>query len=132
MFLTFCQAADFTNIQNNKFESELRTFSPKNLIRDVCKDISDRLDFTVKLQQKPLSLLLKGDGVRLKYVLACLVRNTIERNRKAGELGIIQVFSSVKDEEVVELFGEERVEVHGRRVELVLRVVDYGKGLTKT
>ena len=50
---------------------------------------------------------MKGDKVRLKYVLACLVKNTIERNHKFGDQGIIQVKATVtNNEEIVDLFGD--------------------------
>ena len=48
-----------------------------------------------------------GDSTRVKYVLACLVKNTIERNKKREELGLIQIKTSISHDEEITLFEQD-------------------------
>lgn len=80
MVLNFQEFNDLINIHNKTFSQSLTEFQPMSLIYSVVTETKKVYDFTPCLQLKKLPKIILGDKYRLKYILACLVLNSIKRN----------------------------------------------------
>ena len=73
-------------------------FKPKSLITYILTETKDLFEYKPCFDSLPLPDILIGDKVRLKYILARLLKHSIDRNRNK-KLELIQIRATVSDDD---------------------------------
>jgi hypothetical protein len=77
-------------------------------------------DFTFELKVDQLPNIVSGDKQLLKYILACLVENSIKRNEVFCETDLIKVTAFVTDDQVATIDDFSGVG------QIAIKITDYG------
>ena len=132
LFLNFCHFNDLINIQNKTFTQQSKEFQPISLITSVQSQIKELFNLNPILEfDENLPKFLLGDEPRLTYILACLIKNSIGRNKECCQ---IKVSTCIKDDEQIDLIEVFHVyyanESYLRTTQLVITVIVYFDRLT--
>ena len=106
LFLNFCQFNDLINIQNDTFTQHLKEFDPENLIRKIALQTNEFFDKEPVLKFDQIPTLVMGDDYRLTYILACMMENSVKRNRQFEDCGNIGVSVKIEDENEIKCSEE--------------------------
>lgn len=77
-------------------------FQPESLITSVKREIKDRFAQDLVFESNKLPKIVYGDELRVRYILASLVKHSYKRSKKFHDMDQIKISASVNDNKIVD------------------------------
>ena len=97
----------------------------------IVRDTYELFEYEVHLTFDKMPKSLYGEEARVRYILLCLIKKAIERN-KACTPDLIKLEVGVSDEDRIVLSQVEQRHKYLQKAQLMVRLVDCGEELTPT